>query len=217
MLTKHNKMTNIELRADKLLKKQLLAKQLFSKKSYLGYIIAIIKSSPIPTIYTQVINTVRRYTFITTSLKIIAFIFIIVQSSTFFLSSTSAIILSVLITLTVSYVIFLLTFVSDSIISDQFKKSISQKKLYILFPPKGNAFSPPSYFLSLIHDISKIPNTLIIIVSPYWLSSYGTSNNKKFFFILRQDAQNVVIVRRHYYFSLKRKNFFSQNNIVEIY
>ncbi|MBO5204000.1 MAG: hypothetical protein J6B72_05255 [Clostridia bacterium] len=177
---------------------------LFSKKNYFSYIYSTIRRTSIFKIYKRIIDVIRRYTFITTSLKVISFIFVFIEASVILVVSTSAFIISLVITLLASHVLIIFTLFNKKKCDDRNKELIKNKNVTVLFPPKGRAFEYDSYFSGFVCDTASGNDNVSIIVSPYSISSQGLHHSHKKYYNSRSDGNNIILVRRHYYFSLRR-------------
>lgn len=177
---------------------------LFSKKNYFSYIYSTIRQTSVFKIYKRIIDVIRRYTFITTSLKVISFVFVLVEASIILVVSTSAFIASLVLTLLTSHVLIIFTLFNKKECDRRNKELIKNKNVTVFFPSKGRAFEYDSYFSYLAKDSSG-ENGVSVIVSPYAVAPYGLHHSRKRYYNSRQDGDNVLLVRRHYYFSLRRK------------
>ncbi len=191
---------------------------LFSKKRYFSYIFQLISSTSIFNIYKRILGFLRRYAFISTTLKIVIAILAVVQSSAVFVIATSASFLALPFILVISYAVFFLAHINRKRNDAVNKKLLAHKRIFVFFPPKKRALSPDSYFSGMVEELSKKTDHICIVVSPHFWRNRGLFGNKKPYRFSRAESESILLVRRQYYFMLK-KNIFneSSNEITEIY
>ena len=81
----------------------------------------------------------------------------------------------------------------------RFRQETAQKRIYVLFLTESGG----TFFKANARSLAARKNTVVLIVSPYWISPRGIAG-KGFFCTARRECENVYLVRRYYYFSLKR-------------
>ncbi len=189
-------------------------KELFSKKNFALYIIASIKTRSLFLFYQRLIYVIRKYTFITTTIKILAFLFAVIQSSAIFVIFTGTVAITAPITILFSYVALTLSFFGRKKLNKKTKQILEGKKITVFFPPKERTFEKNSYFRNLVNSISqKGPNgNAIIIVSPFYFSPKGISTSKKYYAALRIENENILLIRKHYYFTFKKNVLRDRSN-----
>lgn len=191
---------------------------LFSKKRYFTYIIQLFSSTSIFNIYKKILAFLRRYSFISTTLKIVVAVLTVLQTSAIFVIATSASFLSIPFILVISYGVFFLAHINRKRNDAVNKKLLAHKKIFVFFPPKKRALSPESYFSGMVEEISRESDHICIVVSPHFWRNRGLFGNKKHYRFSRAESESILLVRRQYYFMLK-KNILneSSNEITEIY
>ena len=80
-----------------------------------------------------------------------------------------------------------------------------QKRIYVLFLQDPDSAFFKGNARSLASD-----DSIVIIVSPFWLSPRGI-RGKSLYSTARREYKNVYIVRRYYYFTLKRHVLTKRN------
>ncbi len=190
---------------------------MFAKKNYPAFIWSHLMHTSFFNIYRRILNYVRKYAFITTTLKIVSLLFVFVEAILLIIISTSAFIASILFTVLVSHALMLVGLFTRKKQNRKNKILLSQKNAIIFFPPKERAFDAESYFKYLVNDFAKQKNTVVIVVSPYILKSNGLFTPKKPYHSARADGDNILLVRRNYYFALKKIIDSSCSSVTEIY
>ncbi len=191
---------------------------MFSKKSYPAFVWSHLMHTSFFNIYKRILSYIRRYAFITTTIRIITFLFVFVEAVLLFVISTSAFIASVLITLVLSHILMLLSVFTRKKQNIKNREFLADKDIVIFFPPKNRAFEENSYFKRFVSDYSEKENHTVLVVSPYLINSKGLFSHKKSYHSLRVDSENILLVRRSYYFTLRKKVIDGiARSITEIY
>lgn len=191
---------------------------LFAKKRYSGYVLQLIRNTTVFSIYTKILYFVRRYTFISLTVQILAAILTVVQSSAIFVLATSASVIALPFIFIISYVAFLVAHLSRRKNDVVNKKLIARKKIVVFFPPKGRALAEDSFFSGMVREFAADPDRTCLIVSPYFFRPLGLGSSKKAYFFSRAEGENIILLRRQYYFTLKKKILNRlANDITEIF
>ena len=193
--------------------------KLFSRRTFFGYVYHTAKATSVFKIYKRIINTVRRYTFITTSIKIASFIFAFLETSAVFVIAASAFAISLPFTILFSYLAFLFSHMNAKKRTEQLMERMKSKKIYVFFPPKSLALSESSFLCGFVRDIASKEDSFCIIVSPYIFKSKGISQEKGAFVNVRDERSknnNIVIVRRNYFFSIKKNIFKRKGHVADV-
>ena len=185
-------------------------RRLFTRStSYAAYLIGSLKTNSLFIYYKRVVYAIRKYAFFTTTLKILAFVFALVQSSALFVIVTGSLAVTVPFTVLFSYIAILISFFFKKKQTKNIRSMLcgnennsKPKNAVVFFPPKGRAFESTSYFKQTVSYFGNKKDTVAIIVSPYYFSSKGYSNKKNYYSSLRYECKNVIIIRKHYYFTL---------------
>jgi membrane protein implicated in regulation of membrane protease activity len=179
--------------------------RLYSKKSFAAFLLGSLRAKTLFSYYQRIVYVVRKYTFVTTSIKIFTFLFAFIQSSALIVLFTGTLAITVPITLIFSYVAVIFTFLFRKRITKKTKEALKGKKITVFFPSKGRAFEENSYLRALIKDITKNENSVVVVVSPYYFSPKGFSSSKKYYLATRSEGERVIMIRNHYYFTFKKK------------
>ena len=198
-LNKKHDMTN------SLLLHQARRENTFSQRSTFSYFTHALKNASLFRLYSQIVNTVKRFTFVTTTIQVVLFLLAIVKSGVIVLISTSAFIVSLPFIFLMSGLGAILTFIGSKKATAQNTPIIKGKRVCAFFPAKKSVMRDDGYFAGFVRSMASEPDTVCIIVTPGFFFSRGISESKCYFFTSRIDAQNIIIVRRHYYFKLKKK------------
>lgn len=177
---------------------------LFSKRNYFLYVYAHLKRTSVFQVYRKIINFIKRYTFITTSIKVISVLFVFVETAALVVFSTSVFVISLIFTLIASHVLAFLTIFTRQKSNSQNKKLLKGKNVTVFFPPKERAFDYESYFSGFVTERAEDVRSMAVIVSPYTVRSLGLNRSKGPYFCSRPDGERILLVRKSYYFILKK-------------
>ncbi len=191
---------------------------MFSKKSYPSFVWSHLMHTSFFNTYKRILSYIRKYAFITMTIKILTFVFVFIEAVIFFIISTSAFIISVLITFLLSHILMLLGMFTRKKQNKKNRILLTDKDIVIFFPPKGRAFDEASYFKFLVGEYASKRNCTVLVVSPFLINSKGLFSEKKPYHSVRHDAKNVLLVRRSYYFNLRKRVIDdTARSITEIY
>lgn len=194
--------------------------QLFQKKNFSSYMIGLIRSTTFFHIYTEIINTLRKYSFFKITLSILSAVFVFVESSAVLVLSASFFLISIPITLFVSNFTIIVSFFRTRKKIAEAKELLMGKKLTVFLPPKKAQMWGDSYLNGFISSAAKDEDSFCIIVSPYVFKTSGIHASKGSpYYTCRTEQDNIIIVRRHYYFTLRKRvlSRLNSNDITEIY
>jgi hypothetical protein len=191
---------------------------LFSKKRYFTYVLHLISSTSVFSIYKSILAFLRRYSFISMTLQILFAVLTVLQSSAIILIATSASFLALPFILICSYAVFFFAHFHRKRNDVNNRRLLAQKRIFVFFPPKKRALSPDSFFSGMVEEFSHQEDTICIVVSPHFWRNRGLFGNKRIYRFSRTESEHILLVRRQYYFMLK-KNVFNEasNEITEIY
>ena len=190
----------------------------FSQKEYFSYIRHSVKNASVFWIYAGIIDAVRRFTFVSTTIRILIFIISLIQSGAVFIISTSAFIIALPFVFLFSGIGFMLTFLGARKATQRTRPLVKGKNVTVFFPVKRSAFDSDSYFAGMVKDIAKQPNSLCVIVAPGLFFSRGISKKRRYYFTTRKDGDNIIIVRKHFYYRFKNRVLLRDaNRTTEIY
>lgn len=190
----------------------------FSQKKYFSYIRHSVKNASVFWIYAGIINAVRRFTFVSTTIRILIFLLSLIQSGAVFIISTSAFIIALPFVFLFSGIGFMLTFLGSRRAIQKARPMVKGKKVTVFFPANRRAFDNDSYFSGMVREVAAKPDSLCVIVSPGLFFSRGIFEKRRYYFTTRTDGDNVVIVRRHFYYRFKNRVLLKDAaKITEIY
>ena len=150
---------------------------------------------------------VKKYTLVTVSLKVAAYILTILQSSAIFVLALSFFVVSLPFTFLFGYLAVILSLFGRRRRIKAVNEMIKNKKVTVFFASKGKQLSPDSFFAANLRDIKERRGGVAVIVSPYFFSPKGISDAKKAYALMRIEEKDIIIVRRHFFFTLNKRLF----------
>ena len=201
------------------LKRHARCERIFSRTRYSAYIWDQARQTTAFQLYTRLIRTVRRYTFVRTALRVTLAVSAAIHSGAILLLCASIFLISLPFTLLIFSAPLLLTFLLGSRIHRINQDRMKDRKILVFFPPKKRALRKKSFFCGMVLEQAKKDGQFCVIVSPYFWSSTGIDGRKgKPYLASRAEKENILMVRRHYYFIMKKRIFSKLSTYVtEIY
>lgn len=177
----------------------------FSQERYFSYVKNLVTNASVFWVYSGIIDAFRRFTFISITFKVIAFIFSLIRSSAVFILSTSAVIVTLPFVFLFSGIGFMLTFLGGRNATKKARPLVKGKHVTVFFPASKTAFRSNSYFAGMVKETAKQPASLCIIVTPGLFFSRGIGEKKRYYFTTRRESENIIIVRKLFYYRFKKK------------
>ena len=186
------------------LRQGALKKELFERSNFASYLLGTFKSRTFFLYYQKFIFLLRKYSFVTTTLKILLILWTALQSSALFVLFTGSLAIVAPVTIIFSYIAIFITFLGRKKLNRRMKQTLSGKKITVFFPQKGRAFAQGSYFKGFAGSAASSENSAVVVVSPYYFDTKGVSGSKKYYLAARLEDENVILIRKHYFFTFKK-------------
>jgi hypothetical protein len=186
------------------LRQGALKKDLFERKNFASYLFGTFKSRTFFLYYQKFIYLLRKYTFVTTTLKILLLLWTLLQSSALFVLFTGSFAIIAPITVLFSYIAIFLSFLGRKKLNRRMRQTLQGKKITVFYPPKGRAFEENSYFKSFVRSTASAEESAVVIVSPYYFDTKGISHSRRYYLSERLEAPNIILIRKHYFFTFKK-------------
>ena len=186
------------------LRQGALKKELFERSNFASYLLGTFKSRTFFLYYQKFIFLLRKYSFVTTTLKILLILWTALQSSALFVLFTGSLAIVAPVTIIFSYIAIFITFLGRKKLNRRMKQALSGKKITVFFPQKGRAFAQGSYFKGFAGSAASSESSAVIVVSPYYFDTKGVSASKKYYLAVRLEDENVILIRKHYFFTFKK-------------
>lgn len=202
---------------ERLFKHQASNGILYAKKGFLAYLYALIRHSFAFRLYFRILTYIRRFRFLTYTVTLLGYILAFAEAGALLLLSTSALVITLPLSVAISQILFLLSLVDRRKANQVNAQLLKNKRVILLFPPR-HGLKPNSYLAGMAREYAEDPNTVSIVVSPFLLSDKGLTQQRKHYWVSRIEGERILLIRRSYYFTLK-KQFFDTlcTDITEIY
>lgn len=165
-----------------------------------AYLRSCVRGATLYTQWQRLLAYVRRLRLVALLLRVTTMILTVIETGALVLLSTAIflIVLPILIALMLGV---LLTALLESRRTNRLLAKESEgKRVYLLFLPREESL----FFLANAQSLSQKENTLVLVVSPYWLSAKGLREGH-FYCTAREEAPRLYLIRRYYFFSLQKK------------
>ena len=191
----------------------------YAQENSFSYFLRAFRNASFFRIYKDILHTVRRLSFVTTTIQIILIILTIIKSGAIFLISTSAFIVSIPFIFLFSALGTVLTVIGSRRATMVNRPLVKGKDVYVFLPAKKSAIDPNSFFAGFVKETANAaPSRVCVIVTQGFFFSRGIGKSRKYYFTSRKEADNIIIVRRHYYYKFKNKILVPEaRSVSEIY
>ncbi len=149
-------------------------------------------------LWKQMLVYLRRIRMISIALRVISFLFSILQTGALVLLTTAVF----FILLPLLLLFFLLTAIAALLDRNRsirlLERELSKKRVYVFFGIQGD------FGRQNAHALASCKENAVIVISPYWVSGKGFGR-KAPFLNLRRDSPSLFFVRRYFYFSIRKR------------
>jgi hypothetical protein len=198
---------------------QARRQDIYAQENAFSYFTRALGNASFFRVYKDILHTVRRLSFVTTTIQIILIILTIIKSSAIFLISTSAFIVALPFIFLFSALGTVLTVIGSRRATMVNRPLVKGKDVYVFLPAKKSAIDPNSFFAGFVKEMADgAPDRVCVIVTQGFFFSRGIGKSRKYYFTSRKEADNIIIVRRHYYYKFKNKILVPEaRSVNEIY
>ena len=192
--------------------------RLFSKKRYTSYIAAIISRTSVFKLYKRIILFAKKYTLLTVSLKMAAYVIALIQSSAVFVVALSVFIVLLPFTFIFGYLTLMISLFGRRRKIKKVTEMTKNKSVAVFFASKADQLTSDSFFAGTVREWKDRRGGVAVIVSPYIFGARGISGSKKTYSLMRVEEADVIIIRKHFFFTLDKRIFKnSDKDITMIY
>lgn len=171
----------------------------FGHRSFFGYGYALLQKARLYVLWNQILTYIRRFRMVSLVLKVISFLFALLQTGTLVLLGT-LLFLIVLPILTSLLLGLLITAVLESRRTDHhLRERIVNRRVLVCFAPT----SQTAFFRQNVYDFAA-RDWVVLAISAHWVSPRGFEK-KRFYCTAREEIEGVYFVRPYYFFHLRRK------------
>jgi hypothetical protein len=194
------------------LTKQIDRNRLFTRQRFfMGYLYRLFTKAPLYTHGKQLFAYIRRFRAIALTLRILTFLFTVLQTGTLVILSAALFLVILPVLVMLMSAVLLGAWIGSGRTNKKLSKKLDGKMICILFlTPQDNPF--------LVENAKDLASRgmAVAVVSPYWISSKGLSESKKLYFTAREEFPSVYLIRRYYFFSF-RKHVAKRNQIAYLF
>ena len=192
--------------------------RLFSKKRYTSYIAAIISRTSVFKLYKRIILFAKKYTLLTVSLKIAAYVIALIQSSAIFVVALSVFLVLLPFTFVFGYLTLMISLFGRRRRIKRVTEMTKNKSIAVFFAAKTTQLTNDSFFAGTVREWRDRKEGVAVIVSPHLFLSKGISTSKKPYLLMRVEETDVIIIRKHFFFTLDKRIFKnSDKDVTMIY
>ncbi len=186
--------------------------RLMNSSSYLSYLGSFISASSPWRVWNRMLKYSRRFTFLSSLLRISARVVAIIEASAVLLLVASAAIILIPVLLVLALVTLLLTLIENRKMTREITEAVAKRKVYIFFPAERKQLKTSSFYYGTLAALADKPENTVIVVSPSVLSDSTSA-----FLSARQKGQRFFLIRRHLFFRLRDTLLCSPASVTYIY
>ncbi len=190
---------------------------LFSNKGYFSYLASLLQSNSFYQAWKKFTLYFRRIGLVSTTFRIVGYIFALVQTGTLFFLALIVILLALPTVALIAFAMLLLGKLYSRRDNKKLIAALTDKKVYIFFPARTAEFSHGTFWKENMLSLAVREDTVVLVVSPYFLSRKSVTANKRAYLNYKQETPSLYTVRKHYYFSLCKKLQATCKSIALIY
>lgn len=186
-------------------------RRLLSHRFFIGYAYDLLRHTKLFLHWKELLSYFRKIRMVTWTIKIITFLFTVLQTGTLVLLSTVLFLVLLPILLLTLLCILLIATVQSRKSNRMMRTALQEKQIYVLFLPKDDC----PFLKANARDLASNPNAAVLVISPYWIVGTGLFEHR-FFSTVRKDGGSIYLIRRYYFFSLK-KNVLKTQSIAYLF
>ena len=180
------------------------------KRSFLTYAWLLIRGSTLYAHWTGFLTYLRRFRTVTLTLRIISFVFAILETGALVILSTVVFVILLPLALALLIGILVAVLIEGRRTNRMLGRVSEGKRVCILFLHGKEE----TFFLWNARDLSE-RGYIVLVLSPYFISRKGLGN-RRFYCTASEVCDRVFLIRRYYFFSLRRR-VLSQRKTIYVY
>lgn len=145
----------------------------------------------------RILTYVRRVRMISFAVRILGYLFAILQTGTLVLLTTALFFIVLPILCTVVVVLLLTTFLDVRKSRRRMEREIGERCVYVFF-------NLGSFGAETAIELAKGEDRICLSVSPYWLTADGHRGNR-FYLNVRREDEHFFLIRRYFFFHIRKK------------
>ena len=174
-------------------------RRLIRHRTFLAYAYDSLVHTSLWLQWKQLLAHLRRVRTVALILRILTFLFHVLQTGTLVLLATALFVIVIPIGSAIMLGILLTALIESRHTNRRLRAEIGDKRACILF------FSPHTESTFLWHHAQDLAarGYAVFLISPYWIASHAPISNR-YYVTARTLAPHVHLIRRYYFFSLRR-------------
>lgn len=192
-------------RAQRLFRSQGRRAHHFGKRTYFRFLIECFTDSSFYLQWRKILAFARRIRLARTVGLVLTFVLAAAQTSALFVVFSAAYLVALPFLVMGSGIGLFISVLHSRSVNRRLRHALNGCHVRILLPSKAVSFCPArrAFFFASARSMAAEPNTAVIVVSPYALSTKGFGS-RRLFFTARCEGPRLYLVRKSYYFILRR-------------
>lgn len=176
------------------------------RKSLLRDVWASVKEARPYRFWQRILTYVRRFRMISFVVRILGYLFAILQTGTLVLLTTALFFIILPILTAVAAVLLTMAFLDVRKSRKRMEREIGERRVYVFFN-LGN------FGAETAAALAKGEDRICLSVSPYWLTAEGHRGNR-FYLNVRREDEHFFLIRRYFFFHIRKKLLKSDRTVL---
>ena len=176
------------------------------RKSLLRDIWASVKEARPYRFWQRILTYVRRVRMISFAVRILGYLFAILQTGTLFLLTTAIFFIILPILTAIASVLLLTAFLDMRKSRKRMEREIGERRVYVFF-------NLGTFGAETAAEFAKGEDRICLSVSPYWLTAEGHRGNR-FYLNVRREDEHFFLIRRYFFFHIRKKLLKSDQTVL---
>lgn len=176
------------------------------RKSLLRDVWASVKEARPYRFWQRILTYVRRFRMISFVVRILGYLFAILQTGTLVLLTTALFFIILPILTAVAAVLLTMAFLDVRKSRKRMEREIGERRVYVFF-------NLGKFGAETAAELAKGENRICLSVSPYWLTAEGHRGNR-FYLNVRREDEHFFLIRRYFFFHIRKKLLKSDRTVL---
>ncbi len=170
------------------------------KKHYASYLGALLRENSLYVLLQKLIHIMKRFKLVSWILKAIGLTVWLLEA-VFLLTLIFVFLIPPLLVLLILLLLILpIVYTKEN---KRLRRELAGKHIIVFFPTREGELAHGEFWKANITELSTKDHTVVLIVSPFFLSSIGPFDTARYL-LCRRERESVYLIRRYYYFSMKK-------------
>lgn len=178
---------------------------LMNSRSYVRYVISLVKSTSVWGVIEKGISHFRKFRLLSAILRTATKIAVLAESGVAFVAWISVSLFTLPFIAVISLASFLVAILKSRTAIKHFEEKLKDRKVYILFASSKQLRKNRGRdgFLAKNAEDLALDGSVVFIVSPYSFVRHGVGGSG-FYVTAREEKKNIYMVRRNFFFMLRK-------------